>query len=110
MIANIPVYYQLADDTNAFPHIVFTLDSSTKLMNDFNRTDYRLVIDVYFNQESRVAIENVCDDVVDAFDNMIAMLDNTLSRFIFQSYRILLDEDKTIDRRQLEFEVQTHKK
>lgn len=110
-ISGYQVYYQLGDEDAVFPHIVFQLDSASKLMDDFNRRDYNLIIDIYFRKESRVDIENLCDNIIYQMDKYnVSHLPTILPTFIFTGYRVLIDEDKNIDRRQITFDVQTYER
>lgn len=103
------VYYQIANDDALFPHIVFTIEGMTLLTNDLNRKNYNLTIDVY-------TLNDVygCEKMAEDVEDMLLFLNDPevtiLPTFFLTSKRLVIDENKDIDHRQLEFEVQTYRR
>lgn len=87
------VYYQNADAAALYPHIVFAIDRVD--LNDFNRADYRLIVDVWDKGDSIAAAEDLADAVCAAFNNINAPQDTILPTFFMESRREVLDPDKT---------------
>lgn len=107
---NYQVYYRIATDNAMYPHIVFELSNMSQLGDDFNRYNYDLIIDIYDKNTSNVNSENLADNIIDLFKRFNHPTDVNYPTIYFESYAMYDDEDKTINHKQLRFEVQTYER
>lgn len=103
------VYYQLASDNAMFPHAIINLESISMMDNDNNRFDYQLFIDIY-NRNDVFEIENITDTIISKLNALNSPKNNIFPTFYLESRRSIIDEDKSINHRQLMFVVQTYER
>lgn len=106
----IDIYYKVANDQAMFPHIVFNISNCIQNSNDLNRFIYYASIDVYNKENSRVAIDNIVDSIIDEFNANNIPQDQILPTFYFSSVNELVDDDKTINHFQLTLEVHLYER
>lgn len=99
-------YHNTADDHALYPHIVYSLRSST--LYDLNRHDYSMDIDVWYKGKSTSAIDDIMDDIEDLFHLENLPQDVTLPTFFLESRGTVEDQDKTIQHGVLIFTIQNY--
>lgn len=104
------IFYQLAQDSAMYPHVVYSFDGMRSLTDDLARRDIDLIIDVYDRQTSTVLINNIADAIEDLFDTENLPQDGILPTFYFVIRRDLVDEDKLIKHIQIEISVQNYER
>lgn len=101
-----PVYYYEADVEALYPHIVFNFEGIDH--TDLNRNDYDLVIDVWGKKQEEVI------DIADAIDDLLrtnnAPADVIYPTFYLSARSRIADNDISIRREMLRFDVQTYDK
>lgn len=90
-------YYEEASDENMYPHIVFTI--STINTGDITRADYNIDIDVWDKTEDAKAIEEIADEIENAFNNKNEPQESILPTFYLIDRKSIKDEDKKIRHR-----------
>lgn len=105
---NNQVYFENASSTAAYPYIVYNINSID--LNSYPRNDVVLTVDVWDNNSNTSIIEDVADDV-EAKLNMVNYPTATvLPTFYLNIRNSIIDEDKTIKRRQLKFIIQNYER
>lgn len=102
------VYYEIAIEETAFPYVVFTLDKIN--LGDLNRGDYTLDIDVWDKSSSAYAIEQICDQIEDMFNNLNSPQSNVLPTFYIDSRNVVRDADKTLKHRNIKVIIQNYER
>lgn len=100
------VYFELADDSSIYPHIVFAFDYVNT--GDLFRHDLSLIIDIYTKGYSAFTVEDICDDLEDMFNAENLPQDTILPTFFLENRRPVPEEDKSIKHRQIEILVQNY--
>lgn len=98
-------YYRNAIDDAMYPHVVFDLQSAD--LDDYYRTDYTLMVDVWAKNNQEAA-EQIADDICDLFNAVNLPQSVHLPTFYRENRRNLPDEDKDINHIMLEFSVQDY--
>lgn len=104
---NVPVYYENSIDTSSYPYIVFELES---IDYNNNRDDVILTINVWDRNIDSKTVEDLADDIEDIFNYNNYPTDYVLPTFFKVNRLNVLDEDKEIRRRQLQFQVQNYER
>jgi len=103
------VYYRIADKDSMFPHIVFSLESSSMMDTDNNRYDYTLIIDI-FDKNKQNNVEEITDTIIKNLNNLNLPKTTILPTIYLDSRRSLIDEDKDINHNQITFVVQMYER
>lgn len=104
------IFYQVAQDTAMFPHIVYDFGNMRALPEGFARRDIELYINVYDKQESTVLINNIADAVEELLEAQNLPQTNILPTFYYVNRKDLPDEDKSIKHIQIEFSIQNYER
>lgn len=102
------VYYEIAADDKMYPHIVFSFDSCG--LEDLNRQDLILNIDLWDKSGQAVAIEDLSDALESIFNNQNMPQDTILPTFFLIDRKAIPDEDKKIRHRLIRVLVQNYKR
>lgn len=100
------VYYEIADDTAMYPHIVFSF--RTINLEDLSRQDYILDVDVWDKGRSTTAIDALCDNIEKLLHSENLPQIYILPTFYLIDRKSILDEDKNIKHRLIRFQVQNY--
>lgn len=101
------IYYQLAEENCPFPYVVFDLDNVGTLMNDMNKRNYTLIIDI-FTRDTAYAAEDTFDRIADAMNGVNYVLDSCIISLFYQTGGRVEEKDKYIVHRQIRVEVQVY--
>lgn len=104
------ISFQIAQNDEMFPHIVFDTESTKMMGDDRFRHDVKLIIDVYDRGDSAVLVNNLADAVEDELDQKNLPQDGILPTIYLDSRRNLPDEDKKIRHIQIVFNVQNYER
>lgn len=99
-------YYRIADVKATFPHAVYDFESID--LGDINRDDLILIIDLWGKGKDTSQIEEMADQIEAMFNAANMPGDEVLPTFYRVSRKPIDDEDKTLIRRQLKFQVQNY--
>ena len=99
-------YYRIADAKATFPHAVYDFDNID--LDDVNRDDLILIVDLWGKGKDTSQIEEMADQIEAMFNAANMPGDEVLPTFYRISRKPLDDEDKTLIRRQLKFQVQNY--
>lgn len=102
------VYFEIAPAKATFPYIVYDL-SSTNYGNS-PRDDVMLIIDIWDKSSDTSVIERLTDTIETLLNNLNNPTPTVLPTFYLENRQSIQDEDKSIKRRQLRFEVQNYYK
>lgn len=103
------IYYQIADNEALYPHIVFSLDSANSEPMFLDRYNYRLIVDVYFKNQTQ-DIEGLCDLIQKEFIWKNTPTADILPTFYFESRLLVIESNKYINHRQLRFNIQMYER
>ena len=99
-------YYRTADKGSIFPHAVFDFETIDLL--DINRDDLILTIDIWGKGNDTSEIEDIADQIEELFNCANLPKWNVLPTFYRVSRKPIDDEDKSLIRRQLKFQIQNY--
>ena len=99
-------YYRIADAKAAFPHAVY--DFETIDLGDLYRDDLILVIDLWGKGKDTSEIEEIADLIEEMFNAANLPGEEVLPTFYRISRKPIDDDDKTLQRRQLKFQIQNY--
>ena len=99
-------YYRMADPEALFPHAVY--DFETIDLGDINRDDLILILDLWDKGNDTSRIEEMADQIEEMFNAANLPNEEVLPTFYRISRKPIDDEDKTIMRRQLKFQIQNY--
>ena len=99
-------YYRFADTTNIFPHAVYDFENIDLL--DIARDDLILIVDIWGKGKNTSQVENIADQIEKLFNAANLPNEEVLPTFYRISRKPIDDEDKTIIRRQLKFQIQNY--
>ena len=106
------VYHELADDNAVYPHIVFNFRRID--LGDLSRQDYILEVDVWDKlsgtNKSTQTIDNLADSVEKLLQAENLPQDYILPTFYLIDRQNVLDEDKQIRHRKIQFQVQNYER
>lgn len=98
------VYYRRASKTAKYPRCVFSID----LYEDEGLQRGTLSVDVYDNQNDTAELETLAQNIRTALNRKILSSDKTKCACYYDRVLPLEDEDKGINRRQLQFELRVY--
>ena len=99
-------FYRVADEKESYPYVVYDFENIDLL--DINRDDLILIIDIWGKGKDTSQIEEIADQIEELFNAANMPDDNVLPTFYRISRKPIDDEDKTLIRRQLKFQVQNY--
>lgn len=104
------VYHEIANEKKLYPHIVFTFRRID--LQDLSRQDYILEVDVWdFNENDKTeVVDNLTDSVENLLQGENLPQENVLPTFYLIDRRNILDENKHIKHRQVQFQVQNYER
>ena len=102
------VYYEIADKDAVYPHIVFNFRRID--LQDLSRQDYILEVDVWDKGTSTTAVDDLADSVENLLQGKNLPQTNVLPTFYLIDRRNILDEDKSIRHRQIQFQIQNYER
>lgn len=103
---NKEVYYENASDTALLPYIVYELENVN--FGNTGRDDIILTIDIWDKNLDSTNIEILADQVEKLFDGTNNPTSTVLPTFYAVGRYSRPDEDKTIRRRELRFQIQNY--
>ena len=103
----VPVYYENAIKDTPYPYVVFELES---IDYSNNRDDVILTVNVWDKGYDSSVVEDLADSIEDIFNYNNYPTDDVLPTFFKANRMVVLDEDKEIRRRQLQFQVQNYER
>ena len=99
-------YYRSADPDALFPHAVYDFESID--LGDLFRDDLILIVDLWGKGKDTSQIERMADQLEAIFNSANMPTNNILPTFYRISRKPIDDEDKTLIRRQLKFQIQNY--
>lgn len=99
-------YYRTADPDALFPHAVYDFENID--LGDINRDDLILIVDLWDKGSDTSGLEEKADQIEEMFNAANLPNDEVLPTFYRISRKPIDDEDKTIMRRQLKFQIQNY--
>lgn len=99
-------YYRVADANADFPHAVWDFESIN--LDDLFRDDLILIVDLWGKGEDTSQIEEIADQIEAIFNAANLPSAEVLPTFYRISRKPIDDEDKTLIRRQLKFQIQNY--
>lgn len=95
-----------ADDKDKYPYAVYDFENIDLL--DINRDDLILIIDLWDKGKDTSRIEEMADQIEQLFNAANLPNEEVLPTFYRISRKPIDDEDKTLIRRQLKFQIQNY--
>ena len=102
------VYHEVADENAIYPHIVFNFRRID--LGDLSRQDYVLEVNVWDKGNSTQQVDNLADSVEKLLQAENLPQDHVLPTFYLIDRQSILDEDKTIRHRRIQFQVQNYER
>ena len=99
-------FYRVSDEQESYPYAVY--DFETIDLGDIARDDLILIIDVWGKGKDTSAIEDIADQIEAMFNAANLPNESVLPTFYRISRKPIDDEDKTLIRRQLKFQIQNY--
>lgn len=99
-------YYRIADAKAIFPHAVYDFESID--LGDIYRDDLVLIIDIWGKGKDTSEIEEIADKIEAMLNASNLPQEEVLPTFYRISRKPIDDEDKTLIRRQLKFQIQNY--
>ena len=99
-------YYRAADPKADFPRAVYDFENID--LGDLNRDDLILIVDLWDKGKDTSKIEDIADQIEEMFNAANLPDANVLPTFYRISRKPIDDEDKTLMRRQLKFQIQNY--
>lgn len=99
-------YYRMADPDALFPHAVYDFENID--LGDINRDDLILIVDLWDKGSNTSGIEEMADQIEEIFNAANLPNEEVLPTFYRIGRKPIDDEDKTIMRRQLKFQIQNY--
>lgn len=99
-------YYRIADAKALYPHAVYDFENID--LGDINRDDLILIIDIWGKGKDTSQIEEIADRIEKLFNAANLPGEEVLPTFYRISRKPIDDEDKTLIRRQLKFQIQNY--
>ena len=99
-------YYRMADPGALYPHAVYDFENID--LGDINRDDLILIVDLWDRGNNTSRIDEMADQIETMFNAAHLPNEEVLPTFYRISRKPIDDEDKTIMRRQLKFQIQNY--
>lgn len=99
-------YYRIADAKALYPHAVYDFENID--LGDVNRDDLILIIDIWGKGNDTSPVEEIADRIEKLFNAANLPGEKVLPTFYRISRKPIDDEDKTLIRRQLKFQIQNY--
>lgn len=99
-------FYRVADEKAQYPYAVYDFENID--LGDINRDDLILIIDLWGKGKDTSSIEEMADSIEEMFNCANIPNDEVLPTFYRVSRKPIDDEDKTLIRRQLKFQIQNY--
>jgi len=99
-------YYRMADPGALYPHAVYDFENID--LGDINRDDLILIVDLWDRGNNTSRIDEMADQIETMFNAANLPNEEVLPTFYRISRKPIDDEDKTIMRRQLKFQIQNY--
>ena len=99
-------YYRIADAKALFPHAVYDFENID--LGDIHRDDLILIVDLWGKGNDTSQIEEMADQLEKIFNAANLPGEDVLPTFYRVSRQPIDDEDKTLIRRQLKFQIQNY--
>ena len=99
-------YYRMADSGALYPHAVYDFENID--LGDINRDDLILIVDLWDRGNNTSRIDEMADQIEEIFNAANLPNEEVLPTFYRISRKPIDDEDKTIMRRQLKFQIQNY--
>lgn len=99
-------YYRKADPGSLYPHAVYDFENID--LGDISRDDLILIVDIWDRGDDTTFIEETADRIEEIFNAANLPNEEILPTFYRISRKPIDDEDKTIQRRQLKFQIQNY--
>lgn len=99
-------YYRMADPGALYPHAVYDFENID--LGDINRDDLILIVDLWDKGSNTSRIEEMADQIEEIFNAANLPNEEVLPTFYRIGRKPIDDEDKTIMRRQLKFQIQNY--
>jgi len=99
-------YYRNADEKANYPYAVYDFENID--LGDINRDDLILIIDIWGKGKDTSKIEEFADQMEAMFNAANLPNEEVLPTFYRISRKPIDDEDKTLIRRQLKFQIQNY--
>lgn len=103
----IKCFYRFSDEKENFPFAVYNIESID--LGDLARDDLILIVDLWGKGSDTSTIEDIADQIEEKFNAANLPNEYVLPTFYRISRKPIDDEDKTLIRRQLKFQVQNYK-
>ena len=102
----VKAYYRTSDPKADYPYAVYDFENID--LGDVFRDDLILIVDVWGKGKDTSAIEEIADRIELLFNAANLPADDSLPTFYRISRKPIDDEDKTLIRRQLKFQIQNY--
>ena len=102
----VKLYYRKAVRDAIFPHGVYDFENID--LGDIHRDDLILIIDIWDKGEDTKQIEDIADQIEELLNAANLPDEYVLPTFYRISRKPIDDEDKTLMRRQLKFQIQNY--
>lgn len=102
----VKVFYRSSDPNESYPYAVYDFENID--LEDINRDDLILVIDIWGKGDDTIPVEDIADQIEELFNAANLPSNDILPTFYRVSRKPIDDEDKTLIRRQLKFQVQNY--
>ncbi len=99
-------YYRMADPGALYPHAVYDFENID--LGDINRDDLILIVDLWDKGNDTSRLEEMADQIEEIFNAANLPNEEVLPTFYRIGRKPIDDEDKTIMRRQLKFQIQNY--
>ena len=96
------------EEKKLYPHIVFTFRRID--LQDLSRQDYILEVDVWDKEKDTTRVDNLADSVENLLQAKNLPQEHILPTFYLIDRRNILDEDKNIKHRQIQFQIQNYER
>ena len=99
-------YYKVAPDNAVFPYKVYFFDRID--LGNFYRYDLILTVNVWDKSTVTSRVDEICDEIEKLFDNRNIPTATVLPTFFKISRSAIDDEDKSLQRVLLKFQIQSY--
>lgn len=99
-------YYRVADPKATLPLAVYDFENID--LGDLSRDDLILIVDLWDKGKDTSRIEDLADQIEELFNAANLPGESVLPTFYRISRKPIDDEDKTLMRRQLKFQIQNY--